>query len=49
MRPRRLRRSHLMMEHFRGARGNTAVVYYVLDTADRNGAYADASRLVEQP
>lgn len=30
-------------------RGNTAVVYYVLDTADRSGAYADVSHLVEQP
>ena len=31
----------LMMEHFRGTRGNTAVVKRMLDTADRSGRYAD--------
>ena len=31
----------LMMEHFRGTRGNTAVVKRMLDTADRSGQYAD--------
>ena len=31
----------LMMEHFRGTRGNTAVVKRMLDTADRTGEYAD--------
>ena len=32
----------LMMEHFRGTRGNTAVVKRMLDTADRSGWYADS-------
>ena len=31
----------LLMEHFRGTRGNTAVVKRMLDTADRRGQYAD--------
>ena len=31
----------LMMEHFRGTRGNTAVVKRMLDTADRSGHYAE--------
>ena len=31
----------LLMEHFRGTRGNTAIVRRVLDTADRSGRYAD--------
>ncbi|MDE0034885.1 MAG: S8 family serine peptidase [Deltaproteobacteria bacterium] len=31
----------LMMEHFRGTRGNTAVVKRMLDTADRSGQYGD--------
>ena len=31
----------LMMEHFRGTRGNTAVVKRMLDTADRSGHYGD--------
>ena len=31
----------LLMEHFRGTRGNTEVVKRMLDTADRNGRYAD--------
>ena len=31
-----------MMEHFRGMRGNTAIVRRMMDTADRNGVYADA-------
>ena len=31
----------LMMEHFRGTRGNTEIVRRMLDTADRSGAYAD--------
>ena len=31
----------LMMEHFRGTRGNTAVVKRMLDTANRNGRYGD--------
>ncbi len=31
----------LMMEHFRGTRGNTAVVKRMLDTADRSGRYGD--------
>ena len=31
----------LLMENFRGTRGNTAIVKRVLDTADRNGRYAD--------
>ena len=30
----------LMMEHFRGTRGNTEVVKRMLDTADRSGRYA---------
>ena len=31
----------LLMEHFRGTRGNTEIVRRMLDTADRSGAYAD--------
>ena len=31
----------LLMEHFRGTRGNTEVVKRMLDTADRSGQYAD--------
>lgn len=31
----------LMMEHFRGTRGNTEIVKRMLDTADRSGRYAD--------
>ena len=31
----------LLMEHFRGMRGNTAIVKRMLDTADREGDYAD--------
>ena len=31
----------LMMEHFRGTRGNTEIVRRMLDTADRSGRYAD--------
>lgn len=31
----------LMMEHFRGTRGNTAIVRRMLDTADHSGRYAD--------
>ena len=31
----------LLMEHFRGTRGNTEVVRRMLDTADRSGHYAD--------
>lgn len=31
----------LLMEHFRGTRGNTAIVKRMLDTADRNGPYAN--------
>ena len=31
----------LLMERFRGTRGNTQVVKRMLDTADRTGAYAD--------
>ena len=31
----------LLMEHFRGTRGNTAVVKRMLDTADRSRQYAD--------
>ena len=31
----------LLMEHFRGTRGNTAIVKRMMDTADRTGAYAD--------
>ena len=31
----------LLMEHFRGTRGNTAVVKRMLDTADRRGRYGD--------
>ena len=30
-----------MMEHFRGTRGNTAIVKRMLDTAERTGVYAD--------
>ena len=32
----------LMMEHFRGTRGNTEVVRRMLDTADRTGVYAQS-------
>ena len=32
----------LMMEHFRGTKGNTEVVRRMLDTADRSGVYADS-------
>lgn len=31
----------LLMEHFRGTRGNTEIVKRMLDTADRSGRYAD--------
>ena len=31
----------LMMEHFRGTRGNTQIVRRMLDTADRTGVYAE--------
>ncbi|MCY4097457.1 MAG: S8 family serine peptidase [Rhodospirillales bacterium] len=31
----------LMMEHFRGTRGNTEILRRMLDTADRRGSYAD--------
>ena len=31
----------LLMERFRGTRGNTAIVKRMLDTADRSGRYAD--------
>ena len=31
----------LLMEHFRGTRGNTSVVKRMLDTADRSGHYGD--------
>ncbi len=31
----------LMMEHFRGTRGNTAIVKRMLDTANRSGDYAE--------
>ena len=31
----------LLKEHFRGTRGNTAIVKRMLDTADRSGRYAD--------
>ena len=31
----------LMMQHFRGTRGNTAIVNRMLDTADRSGRYGD--------
>ncbi|MYD99237.1 MAG: S8 family serine peptidase, partial [Gammaproteobacteria bacterium] len=31
----------LMMEHFRGTRGNTEILRRMLDTADRSGSYAD--------
>ncbi len=31
----------LMMEHFRGTRGNTEIVKRMIDTADRRGRYAD--------
>ena len=33
----------LLMEHFRGTRGNTAVVRRMLDTADRSGRYANSA------
>ena len=33
----------LLMEHFRGTRGNTAVVRRMLDTADRTGRYANSA------
>ncbi len=33
----------LLMEHFRGTRGNTEVVRRMLDTADRSGRYANAA------
>lgn len=32
----------LMMEHFRGSRGNTEIVRRMLKTADRSGAYAQS-------
>ena len=32
----------LMMEHFRGTRGNTEIVRRMLETADRSGAYAQS-------
>ncbi len=31
----------LLMEHFRGTRGNTQIVKRMIDTADRSGRYAD--------
>lgn len=31
----------LLMEHFRGTRGNTEIVKRMLDTADRSGRYSD--------
>ena len=31
----------LLMEHFRGTRGNTQIVRRMLDTADRSGRYSD--------
>ncbi len=31
----------LLKEHFRGTRGNTAIVKRMIDTANRSGAYAD--------
>ena len=31
----------LLMEHFRGTRGNTAIVKRMVDTADRSGRYAN--------
>ena len=31
----------LMMEHFRGTRGNSEILRRMLDTADRSGSYAD--------
>ena len=33
----------LLMEHFRGTRGNTEVVRRMLDTADRSGRYANSA------
>ena len=33
----------LLMEHFRGTRGNTEIVKRMLDTADRSGRYADST------
>lgn len=33
----------LLMEHFRGTRGNTQIVRRMLDTADRSGRYANAA------
>ena len=33
----------LLMEHFRGTRGNTEVVRRMLDTADRTGRYANSA------
>ncbi|MCY3728341.1 MAG: S8 family serine peptidase [Nitrospira sp.] len=33
----------LLMEHFRGTRGNTEVVKRMLDTADRSGRYANSA------
>ena len=33
----------LLMEHFRGTRGNTEIVKRMLDTADRSGRYANAN------
>ena len=33
----------LLMEHFRGTRGRTAIVRRMLETADRSGVYADTS------
>lgn len=33
----------LLMEHFRGTRGNTEIVKRMLDTADRRGRYADST------
>ncbi len=32
----------LMMEHFRGTQGNTAIVRRMMDTADRTGVYANS-------
>ena len=31
----------MVMEHFRGTRGNNRIVRRMLDTADRSGRYAD--------
>ncbi|MCY4286410.1 MAG: S8 family serine peptidase [Thiotrichales bacterium] len=33
----------LMMEHFRGTQGNTAIVRRMMDTADRTGVYANSA------